>query len=191
MKGVGESMETLHYTYDPLTLVRLVLNRYAEELEGKHTKAIQFARYEYLRTLTDNELEGFLHRYMEEEKLESITLEDWKKDSEYLLGYVYETERYQALELKFQRAGYGETGLGVVDRKDNTFYDCDYAHHWETIIKILQEKYPKLYQAFEILNLRAGLMEYNGITRMYLDRYIMDNFELVGGSKPIDDYTGF
>ncbi|MED1941899.1 hypothetical protein [Cytobacillus firmus] len=46
-------MKKLSLTYNPLLIVRHALQRFAEELEGKHTKAVQFARYRHLNTMTD------------------------------------------------------------------------------------------------------------------------------------------
>lgn len=183
-------MEKVGFTYDPLTLVRLVLDRYAEELEGKHTKAIQFARYEYLRTLTDDELEGFLYRYVAEEKLDAITLKDWKKDCEFIFRYIYESERYKAIEFKFNKSGFGATGLGVVDKTDNTFYDCAFTGHWEKIQEIIQEKYPKYYEPLIEISYGFKKDEHNGVTREQLDNFIMQQFELIGGNKQLDSYIG-
>ena len=179
---------TLTFTYDPLSLMRLTMNMYAEGLEGQHTKAVQFARYEYLRTMTDDELEGHIKRYIDEEGLEAITLEKWEDDCRSLFGYVYESERYKALEFRFNKRGYGETGLGVADTSDNTFYHCGFAHHWQTVMDIIKTKYPHFGEALEEMYLDDKIKEYNGVTRQELDHFIMNRFELTGGNKPIHDY---
>lgn len=178
----------LNYTYDPLTLVRLTMDMYAEKLEGHHTKAIQFARYEYLRTMTDDELESHLSRYVDEEKIEEITLQDWEKDCSYLFQYIYETERYKALEFQFNKRGYGKTGLGVVDTADNTFYHCGFTQHWPTIMEVIKTKYTHLHEPLEEMYFNAKLNEYNGVTRKELDDFITTRFELIGENKPLEAY---
>lgn len=178
----------LHFTYDPLSLVRLALDRYAEELEGKDTKAIQFARYDYLHTMTTEELEEYLQCYIEDENLDAITLEDWRKDSEFIFRYIYQSERYKSLEFHYKKKGHGITGMGVVDTSDNTFYDCGFTQHWQKVMQIIKEKYPQYHEALEEMNVDERLNEYNGIKRQELDQFIMERFELVGNNKPLDDY---
>lgn len=180
--------QRLNYTYDPLRLVRLVMDMYAEKLEGKHTKAVQFARYEYLSTMADEELESHLSRCVGEEKIEEITLEDWESDCSHLFRYIYETERYKALELHFNKRGYGETGLGVVDTADKIFYDCAVAQHWPTIMEIIKTKYTHLHEPLEEMYFNAKLDEYNGVTRKELDDFITTRFELIGENKPLNAY---
>lgn len=176
------------FTYDPLTLVRLALDRFAEDLEGKDTKAAQFARYEFLRTMTDEELTDFLHRYVEEEKLEEITLADWRKDSRFIFSYICESERYKALEFKFKKRGHGVTGLGVVDTTDNTFYDCAFTQHWQKVMEIVREKYPHYGEALQRMYYDEKLNDHDGITRQELDVFIMETFQLIGENKRLDDY---
>lgn len=178
----------LQYTYNPLNLVRLVMGMYAEKLEGKHTKAVQFARYEYLRTMTDEELESHLYRHVSENEIEEITLEDWQSDCSHLFRYIYETERYKALELHFNKRGYGKTGLGVVDTADKIFYDCAVAQHWPTIMEIIKTKYTHLHEPLVEMYIHAKLNEYNGVTRKELDDFITTRFELIGGNKPLVEY---
>ncbi|MCC2248904.1 hypothetical protein JUJ52_02895 [Virgibacillus sp. AGTR] len=180
--------KTLRFTYDPLTLMRLTMDMFAEELEGKHTKAIQFARYEYLRTMTNDELIALLERYMKEQNLDAITLKDWRKDCGCLFQYIYESDRYKTLEFKFNKQGYGYTGMGVVDTSDNTFYHCGFTQHWPTIMGIIETKYPDLHQALNAMYLHDTLDEYDGVSRKELDDFITNRFELIGGYKPIHDY---
>jgi hypothetical protein len=181
-------IQRTHFTYDPLSLVRLVMDMYAEALEGKHTKAVQFARYKYLHTMTDEELESHLSQYVSEEKIEEITLKDWKKDCDFLFKYVYETERYKALEFHFNKLGYGKTGLGVVDASDNTFYHCGFTQHWPTIMEVIKTKYSHFHKPLEEMYFNDRLNEHNGVTRKELDDFIITRFELIGETKRLDDY---
>ncbi|MGF7534996.1 hypothetical protein AAGG74_15105 [Bacillus mexicanus] len=182
--------EKMNFNYDPLQLVRLALSQYVSDLKEKEiTKATQLARNAYLREMTDDELEELLHRLVEEQNLEAITLKEWKKDCKFLLSYIYETERYKELEFKYKKQGYGTTGLGVVDTSDNTFYDCEFAGHWETIIKVISNKYPQYIEAVQKMQLYSDINEYKGITRNEVDQFILKRFELVGGSKQLEEYT--
>lgn len=181
-------MTKVTFNCDPLSLVRLALNRYIEELEGNDTKSVQFARYDYLISLTDEELEQLLERYVKEENIEVITLEDWKKDSSFLLKYIYETNEYKELKLKYDKQGCGVTGLGVFDKSKNTFYDCSLARHWQTIMEIIEYHYTHLHEAFLQMYGDNELNEYDGITRQEIETFIMNNFELVGGSRQISGY---
>jgi len=168
--------------------MRLVMDMYAEKLEGEHTKAVQFARYEYLRTMTDDELQALLERFIDEQNINAITLEDWQSDCSHLFRYIYETERYKALKLQFNKRGYGETGLGVVDTADKIFYDCAVAQHWPTIMEIIKTKYTHLHEPLEEMYFNAKLDEYNGVTRKELDDFITTRFELIGENKPLNAY---
>lgn len=179
----------LNFTYDPLKLVRLAMDRYAEDLERKHTKAIQFARYQYLRTMTDYELNELLQQYVTQEKLDVITLKDWQNDCAFIFELMYKTTRYKKLVFQFNKAGFGTTGLGVVDNTDNTFYDCDFACHWETIMQIIEHKYPRINPALKEMYANPGLSEFDGTTKQELDDFIAQRFELIGGDKPLDEYV--
>ncbi|MCR6108629.1 hypothetical protein HXA34_20260 [Salipaludibacillus agaradhaerens] len=179
--------QTLNYTCDPLQLVRLVMDMFAEELEGKHTKSIQFARYKYLRTMTDEELTTLLQRYIREQEVIDITLRNWRKDCRYLFQYIYKSERYQALKFEFNKQGYGKTGMGVVDKSDGTFYHCALGQHWSTIMEIINSKYPDLHPAFEAMYVYDNDV-HNDVTRKELDSFIINRFELIGENQPLDAY---
>lgn len=180
--------QTLHFTYEPLQLLRLVMDMYAESLEGQHAKAVQFARYEYLRTVTDDEIEVLLERYRDEQGITVITLKDWKKDCGFLFEYIYESDRYKEIEFKFNKQGYGKTRMGVADNSDNTFYPCGFTQHWKTIVEIIEMKYQHYHKALEMMYFHDKLDEYDGVARKELDDFITNRFELIGGSKPIDEY---
>lgn len=78
---------------------------------------------------------------------------------------------------------------GVIDVTDNTFYPCGIGEHWRTLSNILDDKYHVLYEPFiELMHLNKGLNEFNGITREYLDEYIMKTFQFVGQLQPIQEY---
>lgn len=182
-------MHTMHFTYDPIYITRTLLQSYVEKfVEGKFYKAKQFACYDFIHTMTDEELEGILKQYVQEHNIEAITFEKAWEECELIFGYIFKSERYRTLELDFKRRGYGSTGMGVVDISDNTFYDCGFTEHWPTIREIMKEKYPDKAEALEELMYRPGMEEHKGISRVDLDAFILDRFELIGGNKEIEFY---
>lgn len=182
-------MNTIHFTYDPLALVRIALQRHVEEtIQGKFYKAKQFACYEYLRLMTDEVLEELLGEYVRKHNLEVITLSDWRSDASAIFEIINEKTEYQKLELDYKCSGFGLTGLGVMDRSDNTFYDCGFTHHWTTIREIIKSKYPELHEPLENMYFDEQINEYEGVTRETVESFIMDNFQLIGQTKPIHEY---
>ncbi|WCK57421.1 hypothetical protein PP175_25475 (plasmid) [Aneurinibacillus sp. Ricciae_BoGa-3] len=78
---------------------------------------------------------------------------------------------------------------GVIDISDNSFYPCRIGEHWSTISKILEEKYKDLYEPFiELMHIHKGMNEYNGITRDYLDKFIISNFKFVAELNNLNSY---
>ena len=143
-------MKTVKFTYDPLALVRIVLQRHVEEnIQGKFYKAKQFACYEYLSKLSDDSLETLLREYTKRHNLEFITLENWKQDGELIFDIIFEQEVYRQLEIDFKKRGFGVTGLGVLDVGNNVFYDCEFVQHWSTIQHIVEKSYPRYAKALE------------------------------------------
>lgn len=181
----------MHFTYEPIALTKLLLQMYAENhLEKeKKAKATIFAVYKYLDTVTDEQVESLLLEFATNEKIEEITFKDWKHDCKCIFDCIFRTSRFNELEFEYKKQGYSITGLGVVDKTDDTFYDCVFAEHWQTIEKILEEKYPDLYEAFiEMTYGHKEVKEHKGITREYLDGFILDNFQLIGGRNSLDSY---
>ncbi|WP_339211866.1 hypothetical protein [Paenibacillus sp. FSL L8-0333] len=182
-------MKTLHFTYDPLALIRIVLQRFVEEtIQGKFYKAKQFACYEYLTKLSDEGLENLLHEYTKRHELEAITLADWRKDGKLIFDIIFELPEYQQLEIDFKKRGYGSTGLGVLDVGRNTFYDCAFVQHWPTIQRIIETEYPRYHEPLQKMYIFESLMEHDGVTREELENFITNNFELFGGTKPLQEY---
>lgn len=196
--------QELSFQYDGLFLVRLFLQKHVEQNfdnedneideEDENVKAVEvikavrFAHYEYLKQLTDEELEGFLLRYMKESQMDAITLTDWQKDCATVWSYIYETEKYKLLEFDYKKKGYGVTGLGVVDNSDNTFYDCGFTGHWPKVQEIIQEKYPHYYEPLMQMSYGSARDEYNGVTREEVDAFVLNTFTFTGGNKELGSY---
>ncbi|PTY93049.1 hypothetical protein [Heyndrickxia sporothermodurans] len=184
-------MPQVQFTYDPLAITRFVMTRYVEEkIQGQYYKAKQFACYEFLDSMTDEELESILRQFIKQENLEEITFKDWENDARIIWDIISELERYKDLETKFKKAGYGLTGLGVLDKSDNTFYDCAFVGHWVRVMEIVENKYPDIFPALQEMYFYADVNESHGYTRDQVDDFILNQFQLIGESKSLKDYIG-
>ncbi|WP_078598610.1 hypothetical protein [Evansella clarkii] len=184
------NMKAIPFTCEPLTLVRIILNKYAENRDGLDSKAVQFARYEYLTkpTLTDDKLRELLCEYAQKENLSKITFENPEEEAERIFQCIYESETYKELLFDFNRRGYGRTGLGVIDLSDRSFYDCETAEHWDKLLEILEKKYPKYREALTFLSMYESLDEHNGMSRKDVDAFILETFDFVGGYQPLEEW---
>ncbi|ADO59644.1 hypothetical protein [Paenibacillus polymyxa] len=174
---------------NPLAMVRVALVQHVEEkVQGKFYKAKELACYQFLKNMKDETLEEILLVYIEREGLSEITLEDWRKEAKLMFDVIYDREDYKGLEIKYKRQGFGTTGLGVYDKNADVFYDCAEVEHWSKIREIVEHKYTPMFKALDQLYFNPSLNEYDGYTREEVESFIMDNFELVGESKRLDDY---
>lgn len=182
-------METLHFKVDPMAVIKIALQRHVEEkIEGNFYKAKQFACYDFLRDIEDNSLSEILQIYAEKEGLSVITLEDWRKEAELIFDVIYQREDYKTLETDYKRKGFGQTRFGVYDKQAKVFYDCAQLHHFDTILSIVKKEYPHMHGALTEMYLLSSLEEFDGHTRKEIESFVMDNFELCGGSKRVEDY---
>ncbi|WP_090739333.1 hypothetical protein [Paenibacillus sp. Mc5Re-14] len=182
-------METLHFKVDPMAMIKIALQRYVEqEVEGKYYKAKQFACYDFLRDIEDNTLDEIVQTYAKKEGLSAITLENWRKDAKLIFDVICEREDYKILETDYKMKGFGRTKFGVYDKQANVFYDCAWLHHFDTILNIVEKEYPHMHDALTEMYLSSSLEEFDGHTRKEIESFIMNNFELCGGSKKIQDY---
>lgn len=184
--------EKLHFTYDPIFLTKHLLQRYTETHLEKalEVKATKFACYKYLHTVTDEEVESLLLEYVANEKIDAITFKKWEHDCKCIFECIFKRPRFIQLEFEYKKQGYSLTGLGVVDKSDNTFYDCSFAHHWATVQKILEEKYPNLHEAFiEMTYEDTNLIQYKEVSRESLDSFLLNNFELIGNRNSLESYV--
>ncbi|PJZ19757.1 hypothetical protein CEW46_21495 [Bacillus cereus] len=181
----------LGFHYDPISLTKLMLQIYIEKYveDEADNEAIVRASYKYLSEVTEDELTEVLNKYVTDNNVEYITFEDHKGECKLIFDAIRSTDSYKSFELEFYRRGYGSTGLGVIDKKDGIYYDCEFAQHWFKVIEILTNKYPRLGEALSELEFRNNLQEYNGVTRKEIDSFIMENFELVGGNRGLENYT--
>lgn len=132
---MSETMK-LNFTYDPIYLTKLLLQMYVEqEIEGNTFQARQFALYEYLQDFTDNECEEILEKYVEQEKLDVITYDEWKNDCKIILKIIEETDRFNLLLEKFRLAcvkkyDFEEAkGVSGILMPNGEFIQCGYQEH--------------------------------------------------------------
>ncbi|UYX56268.1 hypothetical protein M3Y14_34030 (plasmid) [Bacillus thuringiensis] len=179
----------VNFTYDPIVLTKLTLQIYAEKHFDTNDaiKSTVYAVYEYLRTVTDEELERVLILYTQEEKIEAITFSNFEEECKLIFTYIFKSQQFIDLEFGYKREGYSKTGLGVVDKYEKTFYECTFGEHWLTVESILETKYPKQFEAYLQLNYE-NKEEHNGFTHKQLDQFILNTFELVGEMRSIENH---
>lgn len=184
--------KVLRFNFKPLAIVRELLKIFIEQYfdtdEGKkETDAYRFATFEFLKSMTDEELDSILDIFAKKEGYKEITFANGEHDYKSILAVIHELDRYIDLENHFIKKGYA--GLGVFDEKAQQFYKCELGEHWHTIRVVIREHYSQLYDAFRKLSRMKGIInEYEGITRKELDDFIMTNFTLIGESKELVDY---
>ncbi|OKP91868.1 hypothetical protein A3844_01780 [Paenibacillus helianthi] len=184
-------METLSFTYEPLALTRIFLQKYVEDfVQGKFYKAKQFAMYDFLYQMSDEELETILGNYVSASGVEFITFNDWSAECAAIFEQICKTEKYTKLEFDHKCKGYGITGLGVVDKSDNTFYDCPRVGHWQKVLEIVEFKYPEKLKPLRHFWTFEKEIEHAGFTREEIEHFIMNNFRLIGGGKLLNEYLG-
>ena len=179
--------QKLSFTYEPLTLTKLALEIYLEKNYDRNEHvptSVRYAIYEFMKTLSDEELEKILSEYVSKDKVEAITFKD-DTDCERITHYLMQTERFNDLVFMYQKQGH--SGLGVADNSDKTFYPCGFSHHWQTVGNILRLKYGEYGEAFDRI-MYGSHSEYNGVTREELDGFIMKNFQLVSANKTIEEH---
>ncbi|WDI05239.1 hypothetical protein PUW25_25865 (plasmid) [Paenibacillus urinalis] len=133
-------------------------------------------------------MEVILLKFMENEGLEVITLENWKKDARLIFDVIFQREDYKNLEINFKKRGYGSTGLGVYDKQANKFYDCTWTNHFPTIMTIVESEYPDKFPALREFYAMPSIDQHENYTREEIERFVMENFELIGQTKQLDDY---
>ncbi|MCY8549363.1 hypothetical protein MOD25_05535 [Bacillus haynesii] len=184
------NVKTLSFTVDGIGLTRILLQKYVEDfIENKSDDIRTYACYEFLRTIEDKELEDTIDQYMINENVEAITFEDWEKDCRGMFDAISQTERFKDLVFKYQKRGYGETGCGVIDKASNTFYECKFGEHWSRVMQIVEEKHPRYASPLKLMYATHRIDEHNGVTRDEVEQFILENFELIGEQKSLDEYV--
>lgn len=177
----------MSFQYDPLELSILMMKLHFEKkynANENYTKTLRYAVSEFMQTVTRDEMEEILQSYVEGDKVEFITFasddESWRIEE-----YVKKTERFKKLIFFYEKRGY--SGLGVVDVQNETFNPCEFGGHWSKIGEIMRSSYGDYGVAFEKILLH-GLSEHKGITTDFLDKFILENFILVGGQYSIETH---
>ncbi|WP_249645735.1 MULTISPECIES: hypothetical protein [unclassified Lysinibacillus] len=192
METTGETIvHQMHFHYEPLALTKLLMDIHIEKFfdskEGKRkSKAHRFANFEFLRTMTDEELQSILHVFAEKGGYEEITFKDTEHDFNSIYEIVYGLQRFKDLENDFIKKGYA--GKGVFDEKDKKFYPCSFAGHWATITAVIEAQYPHLFNAFSEMSIFNNKDSFEGFTRKDIDDFILSNFILIGETRQLSNY---
>lgn len=181
----------ISFSYDPFNLMKIWMQRFVELfVQNKYYKAKQYACYDLLNDLTEEQLHEYIEEYRKRHNVEFVTLEDWEAETRLIWDVIYESDNFKNRELEYKKKGHGVTGLGVIYVPDGSYYDCEFAGHWAKVKQILLDRKPEYSEALEILEHKTRLNEYNGVTREELDVFILKNFEMVGASRKIENYLG-
>ncbi|WP_430535936.1 hypothetical protein [Listeria rocourtiae] len=164
--------EVLHFKVDPLWIIRTMLQIHVENvLEDQLSEAETYALYACIQELTDEETEALGHEYGRINNLDFVSLSGTVEQREAFYKILIETDRYKKLLFENQCQGYA--GMGVADILAKKFYPCAFAEHWKTLMRIMEEEY----------------WEMDTEDTKEMDAFILNNFELVGGTEEIEHYT--
>lgn len=181
--------EKIGFKCEPISVTKLLMVLYLEKhVSEKAPRAKVLAFSEYIRTITDEDCEGLIMEFARREGIEEITYEDWEHDMEAISRLIEEDNRFKELVLSNQRLGHGLTGMGVFDKTTRNFYDCHFSEHWPTVRQIIQADYPQYFEAMNEFVYNTEKNEYQGITKNFLENFIMENFELAGADRPLHNY---
>ena len=82
---------------------RFILSMYVEKhIEGKVTVAMEKAATEYLKQVTDNELELVFNTYKQQEELVDIEFNNGMDDCAAIWQHIYQTNLFKKLKNKYK-----------------------------------------------------------------------------------------
>lgn len=129
-------------------------------------------------SMTQSEIEELLDRLVVLNN-DDVLFKEGSNDSEKLWKMIWGSDEYKSKLNEY--VCQGMSGTGVFDILTNQFYPCNYSEHYETIRKILEASYPKLWDICKKFD--------NGedVCTSEVDNFIMGSLVLVG-SKYGDSY---
>jgi len=161
-------VKSVSFKADPYFILQTTIQLHVEkeyDREEKYENSLVCALYEFLNTVSEQELDELWTAYTKKECIEDpYTITGFKKETEALTKEILQTERFKTLKLRYQIDAYD--GSGVVDKINQIFYPCDYGGHWPMIVKITNEHH-------------GGYFSKN-------DNFFLKNFLLVGATKKIE-----
>ena len=135
---MSETTETqrIHYTYDAIALTKMLWSMYVEqEIEGETYQARQFALYEYLRVVSDEDCEAIIKAYATQEGLTEITYSNWKEDCRIMFELIEKSEHFDQLLMKHRTAGAMQysfedhMGVSGILLPSGVFIQCGHQEH--------------------------------------------------------------
>ncbi|MBP1046438.1 hypothetical protein I6N96_09090 [Enterococcus sp. BWM-S5] len=172
--------QTLHFTVDPYWLIRFMLQRHHEKHyhgNDEHTKAVRFALsdllYDGKDSLTNDELYQIAENYFGKESKEFL-LEPTEEQSAGMFQIVLKMPRFEEKVWEYTLKGYGKYEYSVIDLNTRVERKTRFAHHYETLIEVLGERYAD---------------KFNEMSQKEKDDFIMNNFKLIGKRNSMSWYT--
>lgn len=171
-------MQQVSFKCNPIYLTRLFALKYIDTGAGAdlYTHLEKVVLHSLINQMDDSLIEEILESYLNESKSEHIT---FKTDAEvdFICKSILLTDMYRDTMYKKLRSGF--TGAGVDNKVMKKFYPCEVGNHFGTLKNIIKEEYPEKYDAFLAMR-NPDINEYNGITRRWLDDFILATFRFVG-----------
>lgn len=168
-----------HFQVDSLFLVRTLLQIHFDKnynWNEDHTKATIFSLSEILYTneLTEDEIQIIFRRYADNHNIGTeISLTGEPEQVSEVFSYLFDLPRYQETYWKNILDGFGHD-YSVIDLIDKKEYESKKAGHYSTLLEILASRYAD---------------EFDELNQLQKDKFILENFKLIGKAKPMSWYT--
>lgn len=172
--------QKLHFTVDPYWLIGFMLQKHHEkhyDRNDDHSKAVRYALsdllYEGDNGLTNDELYQIAVQYFGKD-VDTFMLDATEEQAAGLFQYVLEIPRFADKVWEYTLKGYGKYEYSVIDLITKIEHKARYGQHYGTLIEVLGEYYAD---------------DFNEMSQEEKDNFILNNFKLIGKSRPMGWYT--
>lgn len=166
------TVKSIPFKADAAFVINMLLQMRLDTLnqDDKHTDAESYALYDilYKDPLTDDEIDTIFTRYSDNHGLSGeITIGSEDKQIPEVFGYLFDLPRYKEAYAK-------HIPYAVVDNQTGDVYPTRQTEHFETMMHIIEDTYEESFFA---------------MTSDEKDAFILNNFTLVGQSRPDNWYV--
>lgn len=172
-------VKTVPFSIDPIWTIRTLLQLHFDKnynLNDKYCKAVRFSLSEilYMDELTEDEIQIIFKKYAENHGLGTeITLTGDPKQVAEVFGYLFDLDRYKDELWKNTVKGLGEYKYSVLDLIAKKEYPTHVGKHYDCLMDVIHSEY---------------LDEFLKMTQEEKDKFILDNFKLIGKRYNMDWY---
>jgi len=171
----------MNFTYDLISLVKQVLQIFIDKYDFGEDKANEFASNEFVYDLImDIYIEELLEEWSKRNKGETMLFKNGLDDAEQMWKIIWKSPGYKRILNTYIKKGY--RGAGVFDTITNHFHPCLKGDHYPTILIILEDNYPKLWE------IHQAFIRDNTIDIKNVDDFVIKNFKLIGNLGGEDYY---